>query len=126
MPIIVSKPGRRYKYRQTEFWAERGMIHQLDHRKSLYQPDYTVTPVRKILLLADAMNQSVHRIQYPDERREQEKWIADMIACCREAQRQGRPDDPKTFEFLRASRRDKHILLPGDAPWNVQKTGGGS
>jgi len=112
MPEILSKPGRRYRFRNLEFWAERGQIHMFDFRHNTYEPDYTVIPVREMLLRAASINRSLNRFKYGDEREEHNRFVENIIAACREAQRQGRPDDPKTFDHIRAM-RDKHILLPG-------------
>lgn len=120
MPILTSVPGKRYRFRKTEFWAERGLVHQFDYRVSYFQPDYTIHPVRKMLQFARSVNRCLPRMKYADERVEHEKLVADLIACCAEAQRQGRPDDPKTFEHLGAMRRDKHFLKPGEEPWRKQ------
>lgn len=113
MPIITSQPGRRYRFRHLEFWAERGLVHLFDFRGNPYQPEYKEVSVREMLQRARAINRQAARIQWVDERIEHERLVADVIACCKEAQRQGRPDDPKTWEHIRAMRRDKHFLLPG-------------
>lgn len=112
MPELISKPGKRYKYRQLEFWAERGLIHIFDFRNNPYQPDYSKVPVREMLMRARALNQQLGRMKYTDEREELTRGVEGIIAACKEAQKQGRPDDPKTFEHLR-NMRDKHVLLPG-------------
>lgn len=112
MPILVSAPGRRYRFRDLEFWAERGLIHIFDFRGNPYQPDYKKETVREFLLRANGFNAALTRFVYPSERREHEQLVENMIRCCKEAQRQGRPDDHKTFEHLRAM-RDKHLLAPG-------------
>lgn len=112
MPEIISKPGKRYRYKQLEFWAERGLIHMFDFRLNPYQPDYTKIPVREMLLRANALNQQLNRMKYTDEREDLTRAVESMISACKEAQKQGRPDDPKTFEHIR-NMRDKHVLLPG-------------
>lgn len=113
MPELISKPGKRYKYRQLEFWAERGLIHVFDFRGNPYQPDYVKVPVREMLMRARSLNSQLGRMKYIDEREELTRAVENMVAACREAQKQGRPDDPKTFEHIR-NMRDKHVLLPGD------------
>jgi len=110
--ILLSRPGKRYRFRELEFWAERGQIHCLDYRNDAYNPEYKVVPVREMLLRARSLSQAVKRIKYPSERNEHITLIEQLVAACREAKRQGRPDDPKTFEHIRAM-RSKHILMPG-------------
>lgn len=112
MPEIISKPGKRYRFKNLEFWAERGLIHIFDYRENPYQPDYRKVPVREMLLRANALNEQASRMKFADERNELVMAIENIIAACREAKKQGRPDDPKTFEHIRAM-RDKHVLLPG-------------
>jgi len=65
-----------------------------------------------MLLRANALNEQASRMKFADERNELVMAIENIIAACREAKKQGRPDDPKTFEHIRAM-RDKHVLLPG-------------
>ena len=109
MPQIISKPGRRYKFRNMEFWAERGLIHMFDFRNNALEPDYTKITVRDMLLRARAINDSIGRVKFADERNELHTLVENMIAACKDAKRQGRPDDPKTFEHIR-NMRDKRVL----------------
>jgi hypothetical protein len=112
---LSRKVGKRYKFRQTEFWAENGSIKQLDHRKGP-EPDYTVVSVRDMLLRARALNEQAKHMTYADERMEHIKLVEDIIACCKEARAQGDPFVESTFQDIR-NMRDKHLLLPGQ---NIQ------
>lgn len=110
--ILLSRPGRHYTFRKLEFWAEQGQVHLLDYSKDSYNPEFRIIMVRDMLKRAAVFNRAARRMKYADERNEHILFVENIIACCREAKRQGRPDDPRTFEHIR-NLRSKHILLPG-------------
>jgi hypothetical protein len=110
--LIISTPGKRYKYRSLEFWAERGLIHVFDFRNNPYEPDYTKRTVRDWLLLADRESEGLKRMKYSDEREERQNFIENIVRVCNDAKRQGRPDDPKTWDHIRKM-RDKRVLYAG-------------
>jgi hypothetical protein len=111
--FIISKPGKRYRHRQTEFFAERGGIHILDYRNDPYNPEYRYCSVRDFLKRHQAISVQLRREhRWADEREELVRLLENIEACCREAQGQGRPDDPKTWDHIRAM-RNKHMLHAG-------------
>lgn len=112
--------GRRFKFRDMEFWPERGLIHIIDER---FPPNderaYKVDTVFNFFIRAESFRvgwQRDHagRCKYPSERAEYEHLIEDMYLCCREASKQGRPDDPQVIaEMVRQRRR--YMIQVGSA-----------
>jgi hypothetical protein len=105
--------GRHYRFRKLEFWAERGLINIVDER---FPPDnpksFNVVTVRDFLLRLNAISEEVKKskFKYADERNEYINFLDNGVAACREAKKQGRPDDPKAVAQILRDRR-KNIFV---------------
>jgi len=99
---------RYYKFRQMEFFAERGIIRKLDKHTG----EYRAIGRRQFLEQASTWSAAAKRRQYSDERMELLRLVEAMVACAKEAKRQGDPFAPGvTREMM--SRRPQSILVPG-------------
>lgn len=109
----MTQPGKKYVFRPPTaraplvFWAERGLVNIVDERfPDSDDRSFQVVVVREWLLRLRSINQTTHQHRFVDERNCQQNFIDDGIDCAKEAQAQGRPDDPKaTAEMLRLRRR---------------------
>jgi hypothetical protein len=114
------RQGRRYRFRQETFWAERGMI-CIENR---HTGDFECLTVRQFLAQLDAVNQGISRIpdRYWDEREEHHAFVSNGIQACREAKAQGRPDDPKAVADMIKAHRSTQVLLSGSSavPYIIQ------
>jgi hypothetical protein len=63
--------------------------------------------VREFLLRAKAINDSIGRLRYSDERNEHQDFVEHAVESCRHAQKQGRPDDPKAVADMIRHKRTK-------------------
>lgn len=117
---LITRPGRRYRFRQTEIWAERGLVHVFDFRANPYQPEYVKRSVASALKSAQAIGEMARKCPWPDEREELVSWVETMIRVCREAQAQGSPHDERTLEHVR-NMRNKWYLPPGQ---DIRAAGG--
>jgi hypothetical protein len=101
--------GRHYRFRNLDYWAERGLINIVDERfPPSHDKAFTVVPVREFLYRLKGLNDMIGRWgkQWPDERNEMQTMIENGVECCREAKTQGRPDDPRAVaQMLRERRR---------------------
>jgi len=113
----MSKPGKHYRFRKLEFWAESGMVNLVDERFPPSHPgSFKVIMVREWLERLDTLNKELHRWnKYADERNEMSNFIDNGIACAKEARSQGRPDDPKAAADILKSRRKTHFIGTGQS-----------
>lgn len=88
--------GKRYKFGSLLFWAECGMICTED----LQNGDFKVVLVKDFLLRARSILRSINRMKYADEREQHMTMVENAIKACKEAQAQGRPDDPKAVAYI--------------------------
>lgn len=106
---MAKKEGTKFRFRNTLFWAEDGMICIED----LTNGNFHTVMVRDFLLRLRSTLKSLDRFKYWDEREEHMKLVEDGIKACREAQAQGRPDDPKAVEYIRKHLRYGNKYIPG-------------
>ncbi len=106
--IRTSKNTKVYRYREQEFFAERGIIRVMDGRGN---GDYATVTVRDFLVRAASFNAANTRHHIPDlaERRRYTRMISDMITCAKEAMTQGDPFDPKNFGQL--AKKNAHVSM---------------
>lgn len=103
--------GRRYRYRKLEFWAERGLINIIDERFPPSHPrSFTIVVVREFLERLRHFSGMIQRWgkKWPDERDELITMIENGVECCKEAKKQGRPDDPAAIAQML---RDRHRYM---------------
>lgn len=107
----MAKDGKHFRFRKLEYWAQSGMICVQDDRYESSDPrSFEIVMVREMLYRIRAINAEIHLIKYRDEREEHHKLVDNMIKCCRQAQRQGRPDDPKAVADMLKSRRRSWVM----------------
>lgn len=110
----MAREGKRFRFRDLLFWAQSGMICIQDERYDAKDPEsFEVVMVREMLFRVRAVNADIHRIKYADEREEHHKFVENMIKCCKEAQTQGRPDDPKAVASMLRHRRQTWVMGSG-------------
>lgn len=98
-PAIRTSSNRKvFDFRQTKFWAERGLIHTVHEGTG----EYTVCSVREWLLRARAMSSQAWREKYPDEREQLVVLVENMVRVAQQAKRQG---DPHTRDGLEEAKR---------------------
>lgn len=117
MRTILTKPGRVFRFRQTQFWAENGLVHILDYRRSPYNPDYRSVGIRELTELIRAFKRMIPGFKYPDEKAEHERLVEDLLAAGCAAKAQGDPhDDAVTAHRRRHRSRKSSFLLPEGKP----------
>lgn len=76
-----------FDYKQTKFWAERGLIHTVHEHTG----EYTTCSVREWLLRAKALSDQAWREKYADERGQLVTLVENMVTVARQAKAQGDP-----------------------------------
>ena len=105
--------GYHYRFRKLEFWAERGVVHIIDERfLPANDRSYTVKTVRDFLLGLNAFSEELKKrtFKYADERNEYITLLDNGVQVCRDAKKQGRPDDPKAIEQMIKDRRQTMLF----------------
>lgn len=119
MSHIYIKSGNVVIFRGVRWWADNGLICSEKVDGSDYKTDY----VRDILLRLNAFSQMIGNSRtdegiatHATEVQEYLNYIENMISLCKQAQDQGRPDDPKArqqkLEEFKAA-RGRRIVTPG-------------
>jgi hypothetical protein len=85
--VRASPSGKLFDYKQTKFWAERGLVHTVHEVTG----EYTSCSVREWLLRAQALSRQAWREKYPDEREELITLVEFMVKVARQAKAQGDP-----------------------------------
>ncbi len=137
MPAVLLSTGRRYRYEPPslrgkgalEFWAENGMIMITDERFPVDDDrSFDCLTVREFLQNLWGLNLSVPRIanqhhtaaasgagtaggSSAEERDAIQRFVTEGIACAKEAQAQGCPDNPKHLEQMARQRRRSMITV---------------
>jgi len=83
----TTKNRKVFDYKQTKFWAERGLVHNVHEETG----EYSVCSVREWLLRAQALSQQAWREKYPDEREQIVTLVENMVRVARQAKAQGDP-----------------------------------
>jgi hypothetical protein len=112
--VRTSSNRKVFDFRNTRFWAERGLIHTVDEKTGAY----TSCSVREWLLRAQALSQQAWREKYPDEREQIVTLVENMIRVARQAKVQG---DPHTRGGLEEARRRMplRVMMP-DISYNYR------
>jgi hypothetical protein len=119
---LKQKEGKHYRFELTddrfsiivhdgdlEFWAMNGLIAILDTGTG----EFNVITRREWLNRAQAVNQMNRKELDPGQRAKIDRAVSDMIACCKDAQKQGDPLDPKVQAWHRRHKpKNVHMLLP--------------
>lgn len=116
----MARAGKRYRFREIEFWAERGLIQFVDER---FPPEdsrsHDVLTVREFLLNIRSINAALGRIRHAGERIEHEQLVENGIRCAKEAQNQGRPDNPEHVRQILRDRRRAWVLGGGKGKYGT-------
>ena len=107
-PYVRTSSNRKvFDFRQTKFWAERGLIHTVHEVTG----EYTECSVREWLLRAKALSGQAWREKYPDERAQIITLVENMIKVARQAKSQG---DPLTREGITEAvrRLPTQVMMP--------------
>lgn len=116
MRTILTKPGRVFRFRQQEFWADQGMIHLLDYRQSPYNPSYRSMGIRDLTDLIRAFKRMLPRFKQADERREHEQLVENLLAVGVAAKAQGDPHDAAVSQHRMRHRGKRSFLTPVARP----------
>jgi len=118
----MTKEGKHYRFRNIEFWAERGLIQFVDER---FPPEddrsHDVLTVTEFLENIRAINRELGNIKHADERAEHDRLIENGIKCAKEAQNQGRPDDPEHVRQILKDRRKNWVMGTGNGKYGEVK-----
>jgi hypothetical protein len=108
VPAVWTSSNRKvFDFKQTKFWAERGLIHTVHETTG----EYTTCSVREWLLRAQALSRQAWREKYADEREQIITLVEVMVKVARQAKAQG---DPFTQEGVAEAvqRMPTQVMLP--------------
>ena len=115
--LLIGDPGV-VRFRGYRWWADRGLIHW----ENQLNGDYNSQSVRVTLLRLKALNDMISNSRrstggymLPDQIREMQEYIDQMIELVKKAQYQGMPDDPRVAKQKANDRRvsSRMVVLPG-------------
>jgi hypothetical protein len=112
------------KYKWLHFWAARGLIHMIDQRDGSYK----ACSIREWADRAKSFSLMANNAGYSDERIQLLDMVDSMVACGKEAQRQGDPMNAKSRREVAHDKRyisyvapvektaepTSRLILPGD------------
>jgi hypothetical protein len=107
-PTVRTSSNRKvFDYKQTKFWAERGLVHTVHEETG----EYKECSVRDWLLRAQALSAQAWREKYADEREKLITLVENMVRVARQAKGQG---DPHSREGVAEAvrRLPTQVLLP--------------
>jgi hypothetical protein len=92
----VDKPGKRYRHKHLEFYADQGMVHIIDLSRNGLR---TACSCLDFDLRAQDIGEASRIEDRPEKRRLMEKAANNMQACAAEAARQGDITDPDVHMY---------------------------
>ena len=102
-------------FNNMRWWAQGGLIHWENQDTGAFGS----LTVRDALQRAKALNDMLGNTRgdpglagYADQLQMHRDYIDGMVELCEEAQRQGRPDDPRHLKQLIEQRRNGRIVVP--------------
>jgi hypothetical protein len=107
-PAARTSSNRKvFDFKQTKFWAERGLVHTVHEETG----EYTECSVREWLLRAKALSDQAWHEKYVDEREQIVRLVENMVKVAKQAKGQG---DPHTREGVNEAvrRLPTQVLLP--------------
>jgi hypothetical protein len=88
VPTVRTSSNRKiFDFRQTKFWAERGLIHTVHEETG----EYTTCSVREWLERAQALSNQAWHEKYADEREQIVTLVENMVKVAKQAKGQGDP-----------------------------------
>ena len=85
--VRTSSNRKVFDYKQTKFWAERGLVHTVHEHTG----EYTTCSIREWLLRAQALSGEAWREKYADERSQIVSLVENMVRVAKQAKAQGEP-----------------------------------
>jgi hypothetical protein len=85
--VRTSSNRKVFDYKQTKFWAERGLVHTVHEHTG----EYTTCSIREWLMRAQALSGEAWREKYADERSQLIALVENMVRVARQAKAQGEP-----------------------------------
>lgn len=118
MAKIQQKEGRRYRFRDQEFYAYNGRIAIENQVTGEYKTISRVEFVARAVGFNEVLKRDA--LLYPDERAEMARLVTSMCECNREARAQGDPDAPGVMKQVA---RDNRVIQAGidDKPVHLPK-----
>lgn len=113
--------GKTHRFRQFEFYAERGMITLIDTNLAA-DDDCDPHDAIKRISPGEFMKRAIAAMMaepdlYPSKQQELRKLVDDAKEACLLAKRQGDPTDPKVMDYaIRHREKKATLILPGDIP----------
>ncbi|MDZ7345765.1 MAG: hypothetical protein ONA69_03140 [candidate division KSB1 bacterium] len=89
------REGKRYRFRDLVFWARQGII----CIENIRTGEFHTLMVRDFAARAQSLLRA-SEFMPPQERKEHQDFVENAVRACREAQAQGRPDDPKARSYI--------------------------
>jgi hypothetical protein len=85
--VRTSSNRKVFDYKQTKFWAERGLVHTVHEHTG----EYTTCSIREWLMRAQALSGEAWREKYADERSQLIALVENMVRVAKQAKAQGEP-----------------------------------
>lgn len=107
------KEGKRYKFRDQEFWACNGLI----YIEQQTDGDFKCLNRAEFAARAIGFNEVVRtkpQSLYPDEREQLRSLVINMCAAIKEAKNQGDPHDDVAAKQVARENRRVHVMLDSD------------
>lgn len=115
---MPSQEGPHYRFKNMEFWAERGMISLVDTEAAARgeeQYHWRVPPGEFIKRAIGARMQEPDN--YPDRVRALRQMLDDAKTACKMAKAQGDPTDPSVLDHvIKHRRRTSTLVMPHELP----------
>ena len=112
--------SKTYRFRQFEFYAERGMITLVD-TEAAADRDMSADDAIKRITPGDFMKRAISALitepdKYPSKLAELRRLVSDAKEACLLAKKQGDPSDPSVLEHVVKHQRKRSIVMPGELP----------
>jgi hypothetical protein len=108
-PATVKTAASRkiFDFRQTKFWAERGLVHTVNEETGAF----STCSVREWLLRAQALSAQASREKFADEREQLITLVENMIKVAKQAKAQGDPHTAAGRDEVRR-RAPLRVMMP--------------
>jgi hypothetical protein len=106
----MEKIGKHYKFRDQEFWAQNGLIYQLDYRDTCETDErFTAATRAEFAARIIALNDQAKHEKYADEREELFTFVEQACKAVKEAKHQGDPMDPEAAKQV--AMENKRVII---------------
>jgi hypothetical protein len=116
----MTKSGKRYKFRNYEFWAADGVIAILDTSKAGSSRE-SVENATKYVFISDFIKNVIaaYGIHSAIDRREAKKMLEDAMECVKEANKKGDISNPKILQQKLEDSRPVKLSMANYGPSRI-------